>query len=132
MEEKERIHQILDECLSWMLYDNDDIAGTLEAIHFDDPKELRKFGYETLAILIEEINGTKEARFISTWEDGIEISSPCLVNEKTKEVYDIEICDNCPENLGQLEKEEVEIDGKRYPVFQGSDITEEDDEYWYE
>lgn len=51
---EERLKQILDECLDWMMYDNDDVCGTLEAIHFDDPSELREFGYETLAIMMEE------------------------------------------------------------------------------
>lgn len=98
----------------------------------NETKLLEEIILSSFAILIEEANCVKKARFISTWEDGIEISSSCMVNEKTKEVYDIEICENCPKTLGQLEREEVEIDGKRYHVFQTSDITEEDDEYWYE
>lgn len=55
-----RLKQILDECLNWMMYDNDDVVGTLETIDFDNPAELRKYGYETLAIMVEERKVEKE------------------------------------------------------------------------
>lgn len=54
---EQRIKQILDECIDWIMYDNDDAVGTLEALHLDDPAELRALGYETLAIMVEERRG---------------------------------------------------------------------------
>lgn len=55
----ERLKQIIDDCLEWMMYDNFDVVGTLRAIHFDDPDELRALGYETLATSVEEAMGVE-------------------------------------------------------------------------
>ena len=72
----------------------------------------------------------KNATFTSVWDDGYEITTNCKVNMKTKEVFDIEVAE--VDGLEILEKEYVVIDGEEYPVFQLSDITEEDNEFWYE
>lgn len=71
----------------------------------------------------------KDAVFVSVWDGGVEIDTPCRVNMETREVFDIQQSryeGDC------LEKEYIEIDGVEYPVFQVSDIVEEDDEYWYD
>ena len=73
----------------------------------------------------------KNATFTSVWDGGYEITTNCKVNMETKEVFDIELAE-VDESLDILEKEYVVIDDVEYPVFQLSDITEEDNEFWYE
>ena len=73
----------------------------------------------------------KNAKFTSVWDGGYEITTNCKVNMETKEVFDIELAE-ADESLDILEKEYVVIDDVEYPVFQLSDITEEDNEFWYE
>lgn len=69
------------------------------------------------------------AVFVSVWDGGIEISSRCLVNMETKEVFDIE-----PTKYDGdiLEKEYVEIDGIQYPVSKLDDGAEYDGMFWYD
>lgn len=73
----------------------------------------------------------KNAKFTSVWDGSYEITTNCKVNMETKEVFDIELAE-VDESLDILEKEYVVIDDVEYPVFQLSDITEEDNEFWYE
>lgn len=73
----------------------------------------------------------KNAKFTSVWDGGHEVTTSCKVNMETKEVFDIELAE-VNESLDVLEKEYVVIDDVEYPVFQLSDITEEDNEFWYE
>ena len=72
----------------------------------------------------------KNGTFTSVWDGGYEVTTNCKINMETKEVFDIEIA--YVDGLEILEKEYVVIDGEEYPVFQLSDITEEDNEFWYE
>ena len=73
----------------------------------------------------------KNATFTSVWDGGYEITTNCKVNMETKEAFDIELAE-VDESLDILEKEYVVIDDVEYPIFQLSDITEEDNEFWYE
>lgn len=73
----------------------------------------------------------KNAIFTSVWNGGYEVTTNCKVNMETNEVFDIEMRE-VDESLDILEKEYVVIDDVEYPVFQLSDITEEDNEFWYE
>lgn len=73
----------------------------------------------------------ERAIFGSVWDGGTVIETPCMVNTETKEVFDIGLVQVC-DGLDMLEREYVKIDGVEYPVFQHSDITEEDEEYWYD
>lgn len=73
----------------------------------------------------------KNAIFTSVWDGGYEVTTNCKVNMETKEVFDIELAE-VDESLDILEKEYVVIDDVEYPVFQLSDIIEEDNEFWYE
>lgn len=79
----------------------------------------------------EEFMMIKNAKFTSVWDGGYEVTTNCKVNMETKEVFDIELAE-VNESLDILEKEYVVIDDVEYPVFQLSDITEEDNEFWYE
>jgi hypothetical protein len=72
----------------------------------------------------------REATFTSVWDGGFEITTDCKVNMETNEVFDIEIAD--VDGLEILEKEYIVVDDVEYPVFQLSDITEEDNEFWYD
>lgn len=74
--------------------------------------------------------GIKDAMFYSVWDKGIVVGTSCKVKTATKEVYDIETADI--DGVGELVREYIVIDGVEYPVFQMSDIVEEDDEYWYD
>lgn len=71
----------------------------------------------------------KNALFVSVWDGGVEIETPCRVNMETMEVFDIM---KARYDGDILEKEYVEIDGEEFPVFQVSDITENEDEFWYD
>ena len=71
----------------------------------------------------------KNAQFVSVWDGGVEIETPCRVNLETREVFDIVVSNYDGDHL---EKEYIEIEGEEFPVFQISDITDEDNEFWYE
>ena len=73
----------------------------------------------------------KNATFTSVWDGGYEVTTDCKVDMETREVFDIAMVE-VDESLDILEKEYVVIDDVEYPVFQLSDITEEDNEFWYE
>ena len=72
----------------------------------------------------------KNATFTSVWDGGYEVTTDCKVNTETREVFGIELVD--VEYVETLDKEYIIVDGEEYPVFQISDITEEDEEFWYE
>ena len=67
------------------------------------------------------------AEFISYWDGGISIRTPCKVNTLTKEVFDVERYDI--EGLEILEGEAVLFDNIMYEVFPEDEA--EDGEYWY-
>lgn len=73
----------------------------------------------------------KNGKFKSVWDGGYDVTTDCKINMETNEVFDIELAE-VDESLDILEKEYVVIDNVEYPVFQLSDITEEDNEFWYE
>lgn len=73
-----------------------------------------------------------DALFVSEFCDGHEISVPCKVNTITNEVFDIESDSSAEYQDSPLEREYVLLYGDDFPVFQSSDITEEDNELWYE
>ena len=76
--------------------------------------------------LQEETPMTKDCKFSSLWDDGIEIITNCRVNTSTKEVFDIDVVDT--HGLEMPCGEYVIIDGKGFPVSRrGEGCTE----YWY-
>lgn len=78
-----------------------------------------------------ESNIIRNAQFISEWDDGDSvIVTPCQVNITTKEVFNIQAVD--APNVNNLCKEYIILNGEEYPVFQISDLTENENEYWYE
>lgn len=98
--------------------DEDDIAD-----YITDVTGFCHFGFE--------IEGIINATFTSVWDGGYAVTTDCKVNMKTKEVFDIKITDENADSFDVLEREFITINNQDYPVFQSSDITEEDDEWWY-
>lgn len=74
----------------------------------------------------------KNALFVSVWDGGSVIETPCRVNMETREVFDIM---RARYDGDILEREYVEIDGEEFPVFHAvSDVTDEeedDTDFWY-
>lgn len=69
-----------------------------------------------------------EGEYISVWDGGMEICSPCKINTETKEVFDIEPGSMDADALNNLEDEFVQINGERFEVSRDSgDGTD----YWY-
>ena len=67
----------------------------------------------------------KNATFISVWDNDTEISSSCLVDTETKEVFDIGVVDVEDMDLGICTEERIVFpDGTSYNV-------DEYDGYWY-
>lgn len=56
----------------------------------------------------------KDALYVSRWDDGSVIVTPCKVNTRTKLIYDIQSCPCSPN--GCLEEESVMIGNEEYPV----------------
>ena len=78
------------------------------------------------------MNRIINAEFVSEWDGGVRALSSCKVNLDTKEVFDIEMCDNVDaDSLEVLDREFIIIDGEEYQVFQACD-ADKDNEYWYE
>lgn len=73
------------------------------------------------------LNGVKAA-FISVWDGGTEIISPCMVNVCTNEVFDVQKVDAA--NVNTLDAEFVEIDGERFAVCQ-KDEADLTSDFWY-
>lgn len=67
--------------------------------------------------------------FTSYWDGYTTISTPCKVNLRTKQVYDIEPCSTA-ENCCVLDHETVELNGEIYPVYPKNEAKE--GEYFYE
>ena len=62
------------------------------------------------------------AEFISVWDDGLHIETPCKVNTETGEIFDIEMVNP---DVDILEKEMIRFDnGDEYEITDHSF-------YWY-
>ena len=73
----------------------------------------------------------KDAAFVSTWEDGTIIQTPCSVNLDTKEVYNVAFIEPPGSTCDMLEREFVLVDGVEYDVFPAWELGDEDDEFWF-
>ena len=56
----------------------------------------------------------KDALYVSKWDDGSVIITPCKVDKRTKRIYDIRFCPYSPD--GCLEEESIIIGDEEYPV----------------
>ena len=77
-----------------------------------------------------EAECTVPAEFVSVWDDNITVTAPCRVNPITKEVTVEEVADISGVDL--LTREYIILDGEEHNVFQQSDLSENEDEYWYQ
>lgn len=80
-------------------------------------------------------NLIRNATFTSVWDDGQEVTTNCMVNLVTREVFDIEVNDSDNiEKLNGLEREYITIDGEEYDVY-NSDLYDNSNNYedfWYD
>lgn len=109
-----------------------DIAdtGLYEASDAELIQILEQRGYRVEKATEEEKSTAISATFISIWDDGFVVETPCKVNPETKEVYDIEETD--VSGLEILHEEEICINGKTYPVCPAENLEVDDAEtYWY-
>lgn len=79
---------------------------------------------ENIMILIN--NNVKEATYTSVWDGGIEVTSRCKINIKTREIFDFEMVS--VSGLEVLEREYVTMDESKYKVNEESTA----DTYWYQ
>lgn len=64
----------------------------------------------------------REAIFESVWDNGIVISTPCIINVLTHQVINIEKCNTIDaEDLDILQSEKILFNGVYYEVFPEDD-----------
>lgn len=73
----------------------------------------------------------REASYTSVWDGGHAVTSPCMVNTETHEVFAIEIVEECDE-LDSLDSEYVKIDGVDYKATHISEWEDDNSSFWYE
>lgn len=73
----------------------------------------------------------RKASYTSVWDGGHAVTSPCMVNTETHEVFAIEIVEKCDE-LDSLDSEYVTIDGVDYKVAHISERKDDGSSFWYE
>ena len=71
----------------------------------------------------------KNAKFVSVWDGGYEITTNCKVDMETREIFDIEMVE-VDESLEHLDNEYIIIDGEKFDVFSVDKV--EDQNFWYE
>lgn len=72
------------------------------------------------------------AEFTSVWDGGFEVTTPCKVNLKTKEVFDIEESKGTADSVNELDEEYITINGQDYSVVKQEDLDENPDSFWYQ
>ena len=75
----------------------------------------------------------KDAIFTSVWDGGVEITTNCKVNTKTKEIFDVQKYNGDDlEPLESLEEEYITIDGERYEALNTADFPNiRETDFWY-
>lgn len=75
----------------------------------------------------------KDAAFTSVWDGGVEITTNCKVNTKTKEIFDVQKYNGDDlEPLESLEEEYITIDGERYEALNTADFPNiRETDFWY-
>lgn len=72
------------------------------------------------------------ATFVSVWDGGYRVETPCEVNLKTKEVcHIIPSTDPNIESLDILDRELVQIGDEEFPVYRSEDDAFVPDMYFY-
>ena len=87
---------------------------------------------EPVEVVHHDLDVGEKARFISVWDGGFEVRTPCKVYLTTRQVYDIEPSDISGDDVECLEGEFVELpDGTRMPVHPVEEIEDYPEDYWY-
>lgn len=74
-----------------------------------------------------------EATYYSLWDGDILLESQCMVNLKTREIFNIEPSGVSGDSVNVLEEEYVEIDGIKAPACRKDELDEDDMfTFWYE
>ena len=74
-----------------------------------------------------------EATYCSLWDGDILIESQCMINLKTREIFDIEPSGISGDSLNVLEEESVEIEDIKVPACKKDELDEDDMfTFWYE
>ena len=71
-----------------------------------------------------------KAAFISVWDGGTQIISPCEVDTETKEIINIERVE-VANNVNVLDGEYVQIDGELFGACSKEDADSVSPGYWY-
>lgn len=70
--------------------------------------------------------------FVSEWDGGIKVETSCMVNLKTRQVYEIEQCSDNTDMFENFETEYILLNDERYPVFEQDELSEDDKtSFWY-
>lgn len=72
----------------------------------------------------------KNATFTSVWDGGYEVTTNCMVNTETREVFDVEMAE-VDESFEQLDYEYITLDGEKYAVDNVEDGTDGVN-FWYQ
>ena len=73
-----------------------------------------------------------EATYCSLWDGEVLLESECMVNLKTREVFNIELSGVSGDSLNTLEEEYVVIDGIKALVCRKDELDEDDMfTFWY-
>lgn len=73
----------------------------------------------------------REASYTSVWDCGRAVTSSCMVDTETHEVFNIEVVEDCDE-LDSLDSEYVTIDGVDYKAAHISERKDDGSSFWYE
>lgn len=85
------------------------------------------FTPQTLDELIKSKPVIKDAEFISVWDGGNEITTPCKVNTVSKEIFDLKSVDAAADIL---EREYIRLDGSEYKAV-SQDERDDPNQFWY-
>lgn len=77
----------------------------------------------------------RQATFSSVWDNGMVVTTKCMVNTKTRQIFDIEPSEEITiHNSAELIREYVTVDGIEIPAW-SADTDDEDwneaVDYWY-
>ena len=115
------------------LINNEDVLEML-ADEFSDEQDCNVPENSTWEYVVQDYltkvkNSVVNATFISVWDGGTEIASPCKVNTETKEIFDIEKVDTvCDVNV--LDGEYIKIGENLYGACRKED-ADSTPGYWY-
>ena len=73
-----------------------------------------------------------DSYFVSYWNNGIRIETPCKVNILTKEVFDILMVDVPEVDDAFCLEEDIIINNEEIPCYSSDDMNVGPDDYWFD